>query len=186
MIWPHLIGKSNYITQWHHLLLRWPKVPKDTTISNIWIIRLKKFDPPGQSSNKTLGTTNNVTKITPLKNAVLLLPGTWQLESILVQVSSSTSIWVSSTPLIHIIYIYIEASSHSCCWSKLMEEGEKSQLIFGRNVAGNNFMHAKMELGRRVSFQQGLTFIWDGSPPGKAAQSIHTHHYTFGLDHSQL
>ena len=129
-----------------------------------------------------MGTTNNFGEMTPLKIAALLLPATLQLESILVRVSSSTLRSGSPQLLLHThIYIY---RSHS--WSKLMEEGEKSQLIFGRNVAGNNFMHAKMELGRRVSFQQGLTFIWDGSPPGKAAQSIHTHHYTFGLNHSQL
>ena len=106
---------------------------------------------------------------------MLLLPGTWQLESILVQVSSSTSIWVSSTPLIHIIYIYIEASSHSCCWSKLMEEGEKSQLIFGRNVAGNNFMHAKTELSEEGSLFSARAHVYLRWQSARKSSSKHTH-----------
>ena len=32
-----------------------------------------------------------------------------------------------------------------------MEEGKKSQLIFGWNVAGNNFMHAKTKEGSLFS-----------------------------------
>ena len=73
------------------------------------------------------------------------------------------------------IYIYIEASSHSCCWSKLMEEGEKSQLIFGRNVAGNNFMHAKTELSEEGSLFSARAHVYLRWQSARKSSSKHTH-----------
>ena len=73
-------------------------------------------------------------------------------------------------------YIYrSQQPFHSCCWSKLMEEGEKSQLIFGRNVAGNNFMHAKTELSEEGSLFSARAHVYLRWQSARKSSSKHTH-----------
>ena len=56
-----------------------------------------------------------------------------------------------------------------------MEEGEKSQLIFGRNVAGNNFMHAKTELSEEGSLFSARAHVYLRWQSARKSSSKHTH-----------
>ena len=66
-----------------------------------------------------------------------------------------------------------------------MEEGEKSQLIFGRNVAGNNFMHAKTELSEEGSLFSKGSRLFEMAVRQEKQLKAHTF-YTFGLDPTQV